>query len=95
MKEYYAYVIIEKETGRCCQTIKSPVWSWSVNNATHYSMPVDLETVNQYLDKYFYDNAWWERVWSSVDEDGNPVEGATYTDYKWEAKLVEGRTPPL
>lgn len=79
-KYKYAYVIIERTSNMCIQTLKTNNANFSVDNELHYSMLVDMENASAMLGKYYYNDQWVERVWSEVDEFGQPVENATYTD---------------
>lgn len=89
----YGYVIIDKVTKQCCQTIISPISSWSIDNDTHFSMEVPVASINSYSDKYYYDGKWYERVYNRYetivkkDEHGNvisetivPLEEYGYVD---------------
>ena len=79
----YAYVIIERESNKCIQTLKTNNAKFKVDNDAHYSFAVNIDIVGELLNKYFHNDQWWERVWSEVDELGKPVEGASYTDVPW------------
>ena len=79
-KYKYAYVIIERDTNKCFQTLKTNNASFKVDNDAHYSFAIDPVIADYVLNKYYYNDQWVERVWSEVDEYGFPVEGATYTD---------------
>lgn len=47
----------------------------------HY---VEIESYDErYLNKYYYDETWYERFWNEFDKDGIPVESAGYTDVPW------------
>lgn len=76
----YTYVIIERETNKCFQTLKTSNANFVVDNELHYSMQIDPSIVDFVLDKYYYNNQWVERVWSELNEFGEPTENATYTE---------------
>ena len=90
-KYNYAYVIIERTSNKCIQTLKTNNANFSVDNELHYSMLVDMENISAMLGKYYYNNQWVERVWSEVDEYGQPVENATYTDIVCAFKSLSAR----
>lgn len=47
----------------------------------HY---VEIESYDErYMNKYYYNETWYERVWNEFDEDSIPVESAGYTDIPW------------
>lgn len=79
----YAYAIINKTTNMCQQTLETNNGNWNLNDEEVYSVVINPAYVDEYLYKYYYNSQWWERVWSEVDEHGEPVEGASYTDVPW------------
>ena len=79
-KYKYAYVVIERASNMCVQTLKTNNAKFAVDNDAHFSFGVAVDIASELLGKYYYNSQWWERVWSELDEFGNPVEGATYTD---------------
>lgn len=78
----YFYVLIEKETNRCFQTLDTNTPDFSVNDDYAYSMQVEIHT-NDYLDKYYYDDIWHSRAWNECDADDNPVEASGFVDTEW------------
>lgn len=76
----YAYGIIEKASGRCFQIIHTATPNFSLDNETDYSIVLDPSTASQYLNKHLIDGQWYERTYVSVDENGFPLSGSTYTD---------------
>ena len=52
-----------------------------IERATGFCFPISF--VEGLAGKYYYNSKWHERMWSEVDEHGEPVEGATYTDVEW------------
>lgn len=83
MKLLYAYAVIERANNYCTQTLETNNGNWALNNATHYSIVVEVENAPAYPGKYYYNSQWWERIWSELDEHGEPVEGATFVDVEW------------
>lgn len=80
VKMPYAYGIIDKSDGRCFQIIQTATPNFSIDNETDYSIVLDPSTAKQYLDKHLIDGQWYERTYDSVDENGFPLSGSTYTD---------------
>lgn len=83
-----AYAIINKESSMCVQIIRTNNLNWILDNASDYSMIIDLTHASEYLEKYFYDNQWWVREWvyeEALDEEGNTYQQRTeeYTDHPW------------
>lgn len=77
----FFYVLIEKATSRCFQTIDTDTPNWSVNDDYAYSIEVAIRA--DYLDKFFYNNTWYSRTYNEYDENGIPVESAGYIDTEW------------
>lgn len=83
MNETYFYAIIEKETGCCVQTLKTACKDFNVDDEYAYSVPIQLGTIG-YLDKYYFDEVWYQRIWNMLDDNNNPIESAGYVDKEWE-----------
>lgn len=79
----YAYAFIERATGFCFQTLQINKDDIHLDNDEYYSIAVPISFVEGLAGKYYYNSKWHERMWSEVDEHGEPVEGATYTDVEW------------
>lgn len=58
----YAYAFIDKATGLCFQVSNSPNPSYHLDNDHAFSLPVQPGVHTQYLDKYYHDGTWWERI---------------------------------
>lgn len=82
MNERYFFAIVEKETGRCCQTINSGNGSIVLDDEIIYSVPIPANA-SGYLNKYHVNGVWYSRAWNEFDADGNPVESAGYVDTEW------------
>ena len=80
------YVIIEKSSNCCVQTIDTGTENWSVDDDYAYSMEVTVR--GDYLDKYYIGGSWFEKIWNEYDEDGNPVESAGYILEVWKPETV-------
>ena len=83
----YAYAIVSKENHCCTQVNKNNKPNWILDNDYCFNIPLSVDVASQYIDKYYYNNAWWSRVWNeyTVNEYGEnvPVESAGYVDYEW------------
>lgn len=77
----FFYVLIEKETGRCFQTIDTNTPNWVLDDEYAYSMEVTVR--GDYLDKYYIGGEWFEKIWNQYDENGEPVESAGYILNPW------------
>ena len=62
----FFYVLIEKETNRCFQTIDTNTPNFNLNNEYAYSMEVTVR--GDYLGKYYIDGVWVEREQDEQDE---------------------------
>lgn len=84
----YAYVVIRKSDSICVQINQNNNPNWILDNENVFNILVDPAVCEQYLDKYYYDNKWYNRVWNeyTTDENGEtvPVESAGYVDHEWE-----------
>ena len=78
-----AYAIINKSTNRCGQIINTNTVGWKIDNETHFSVEISPEYSKEYLDKYYYDGVWHERIYTDLDENGRPTPNSTYTDVPW------------
>lgn len=83
----YGYAMIEKSTNRCFQTINTATPNWVVDDDYAFSVPINPEYYEDYLDKYYYDNQWWERIYDT-DEEGNQLE--TYVDVPYFPPIGDG-----
>lgn len=77
----FFYVLIEKATNRCFQTIDTNTPNWQLEDDYAYSMEVVVR--GDYLDKYYIGGEWFDKIWNQYDENGDPVETAGYILNPW------------
>ena len=83
----FAYAVISKENNCCIQVNKNNNPNWILDNDYCFNIPVDTSLAVQYLDKYYYNNTWWSRIWNEYEENEYgetvPVEESGYVDTPW------------
>ena len=79
-----AYAVIRKSDNMCFQILQTNNTDFNVDDDYAYSVSVDKEYCEQYLEKYYINGQWYERTWNEYDDDGNPVESSGYVDTPWE-----------
>ena len=89
----FAYAVISKENNCCMQVNKNNNPNWILDNDYCFNIPVEITLATQYLDKYYYDARWFNRVWNeyTTDEFGEtvPVIEKGYVDYEWSPVVGE------
>lgn len=75
---YFAQV---RKTDSICVGVFMSTFVPVGSETMHY---VEIERYDErYLNKYYYNETWYKRVWNEFNEDGIPVESAGYTDVPW------------
>ena len=92
----YAYAIVNKSDGECLQTIRTTNGDWRLDNANHFSVEIPSAHSSEFLNKFYHDGKWWERIYNRYeiivekDEEGNmlsefqtPVIEDGYVETEW------------
>lgn len=60
----FAYAIILKENGCCIQNIRTNKSGWGIETSKEFSVEIPVNSADDYLDKFYHDGKWWERIWN-------------------------------
>ena len=83
----FHYYFIEKRTGYCFQYNNSNVPNYEHNDGESYT--IEMDGYYNVIGCYLMGGKWFNKVWSEIDEFGDPVSGATFEMVEFTPELVQ------